>query len=346
MRRRRLLIALGLVVLLLAGGAAGAYAFDSARSDQLAQGVRIAGIDVGGLNVNQARARLQAALEPRIERQVAAFYHGRSFVLTPRRANVHVDIAGMVGTALARSRSGNIVTRVYREVRGTPVDVRVRLRVVYDRPAVTAFARKVKHQLDQTPQSAEVKPSLTSVEIVPGRDGVAVRPRLFARALGKQLVHPRSLHALHVPVRLLKPEVSTKDLTRRYTWYISIDRAGFRLRVFHRLRLYKTYTIAVGRAGLETPAGLYEIFDKQVNPSWHVPNSDWAGDLAGRVIPPGPDDPIKARWMGFYNGAGIHGTDDISSLGTAASHGCIRMSIPDVIELYSFVPLHTPIYVA
>jgi len=107
----------------------------------------------------------------------------------------------------------------------------------------------------------------------------------------------------------------------------------------------RTYTIAVGRQGLETPAGQYEINDRQVNPSWHVPNSSWAGALAGRVIPPGPDDPIKARWLGFYNGAGIHGTDEISSLGTAASHGCIRMSIPDVEQLYPLVPLHTPIYV-
>src|SRR5205085_97166 len=103
---------------------------------------------------------------------------------------------------------------------------------------------------------------------------------------------------------------------------------------FKRLKLKSTYTIAVGRAGLETPAGLYHIQDKEVNPSWHVPNSPWAGALAGRVIPPGPDDPIKARWMGVSAGAGIHGTADIGSLGTAASHGCIRMSIPDVEQLY------------
>ncbi len=49
--------------------------------------------------------------------------------------------------------------------------------------------------------------------------------------------------------------------------------------------------------------------------------------------------------MGFWNGAGIHGTEDTWSLGHAASHGCIRMSIPDVIELYDLVPFDTPIYV-
>ena len=72
-----------------------------------------------------------------------------------------------------------------------------------------------------------------------------------------------------------------------------------------------------------------------------------AGSLAGRVIPGGtPQNPLKARWMGIYDGAGIHGTDQVGSLGTAASHGCIRMAIPEVIELYDKVPVNTPVYVA
>jgi lipoprotein-anchoring transpeptidase ErfK/SrfK len=63
------------------------------------------------------------------------------------------------------------------------------------------------------------------------------------------------------------------------------------------------------------------------------------------VVPPGPDNPLKARWMGFLGGAGIHGTDDVGSLGGAASHGCVRMSIPDVIELYERVDVGTPVYI-
>ena len=82
-----------------------------------------------------------------------------------------------------------------------------------------------------------------------------------------------------------------------------------------------------------------------MNPSWHVPNSDWAGSLAGTVVPPGPSNPIKARWMGIYDGAGIHGTDATSSIGTAASHGCIRMTVPDVIDLYPRVPIGTPVLI-
>ena len=74
-----------------------------------------------------------------------------------------------------------------------------------------------------------------------------------------------------------------------------------------------------------------------------MPHSAWAGDLAGTVVPGGaPDNPLKARWLGIFDGAGIHGTDETYSLGHAASHGCIRMAIPDVIELYDQVPVGAP----
>ena len=139
--------------------------------------------------------------------------------------------------------------------------------------------------------------------------------------------------------------VDVAQLAAKYPAVIVVCRSCFQLRFYKHLKLDRTYPIAVGQQGLETPAGLYDVQSKQVNPSWHVPNSAWAGSLAGRVIPPGPQDPLKARWMGFFDGAGIHGTDNLSSLGTAASHGCIRMSIPDVIQLYDVVPLHAPILI-
>ena len=120
-----------------------------------------------------------------------------------------------------------------------------------------------------------------------------------------------------------------------------VDRKAFTLRFFSHLKPARTYPIAVGRQGLETPAGLYDVQWKQTNPSWYVPNSAWAGKLAGKVIPPGPDDPIKARWMAFNGGAGIHGIDpsEYASIGHNASHGCVRMRIPDVIDLYDRSPV-------
>ena len=99
--------------------------------------------------------------------------------------------------------------------------------------------------------------------------------------------------------------------------------------------------------GLDTPAGLYHIQNKAVDPAWTMPYSDWVAPAdRGKVVPPGPANPLKARWMGIFDGAGIHGTDQTASIGTAASHGCVRMLIPDVIELYDQVPVGAPIYIA
>ena len=73
--------------------------------------------------------------------------------------------------------------------------------------------------------------------------------------------------------------------------------------------------------------------------------SDWAGELAGQTIPPNdPRNPLEARWMGFHDGQGIHGTADIASLGTAASHGCIRMAVPDVKRLFRKAKIGTPLF--
>ncbi len=138
--------------------------------------------------------------------------------------------------------------------------------------------------------------------------------------------------------RTVEPKVTTRQLAKKYPTVITVDRPTFTLRLWKNLRVAKEYTVAIGQVGLDTPAGLYRIANKAVDPVWNVPNSAWAGDLAGSAIPPGPSNPLKARWMGIIGGAGIHGTDADYSLGSAASHGCVRMAIPDVIELYDLTP--------
>jgi lipoprotein-anchoring transpeptidase ErfK/SrfK len=147
-------------------------------------------------------------------------------------------------------------------------------------------------------------------------------------------------------MKTTEAKVTRKDLSKKYGTIIIVDRSRFKLRLYKKLKLSKTYGVAVGQIGLETPSGLYAINDKQVNPTWNVPKSAWAGKLAGKSIPPGPGNPLVARWLGIYNGVGIHGTDSPGSIGTAASHGCIRMVPKQVIDLYDRVPMGTPVYIA
>jgi lipoprotein-anchoring transpeptidase ErfK/SrfK len=146
----------------------------------------------------------------------------------------------------------------------------------------------------------------------------------------------------------VKPDVTTDELAERYPAILIVNRSAFQLTLYKNLELHKTYGIAVGQVGLETPAGLYHIQNKAVDPAWTMPDSDWVAPAdRGKVIPGGvPENPLKARWLGIYDGAGIHGTDAEGSIGTAASHGCIRMRIPEVIELYDQVPVNAPVYIA
>jgi lipoprotein-anchoring transpeptidase ErfK/SrfK len=111
-----------------------------------------------------------------------------------------------------------------------------------------------------------------------------------------------------------------------------------KLRLVRNGRVWKTYPIAVGQPAYPTPTGEYEVNDKQVDPTWYPPDSPWAAELA--TIPPGPGNPLGTRWIGTTAPAvGIHGTYAGYSIGTAASHGCMRMHIPDVEELYDQVTL-------
>jgi hypothetical protein len=335
-----------LVLVLLGGAAAGFYLYDRTQADRIVAGVSVGGVDVGEMSAGEARRTLARQLLPRYRRPLVFVFRVRRFRLDPAAVQLRVDITGAVATAVAASRHGGLFHRVWREVRGAPLRLRLAPRVRYSSAAVQAFVRRLSRAVDVRPRKARFVPSLVHPRISPSRNGLALRSRLLAASIRSRVLNRSSQRMLKLPTRVLVPKPTTQALERSYRYFISISRGERRLRLFEHLRLVKTYVIAVGRVGLETPAGLYRIGDKQVNPSWHVPQSAWAGSLAGKVIPPGPDDPLKARWMGFYDGAGIHGTDDLSSLGTAASHGCIRMSIPDVIQLYAIVPLDTPVFIS
>jgi lipoprotein-anchoring transpeptidase ErfK/SrfK len=345
MKRRVLAIAAAAVVIVLAAGAGGLYAYDSTRSDVIAHGVTAGGIDVGGLSERSARDVLRRSLQAKIGKEIVIEWRNRRWTLRANDIDARLNAQRMVSEALQQSRDGNFLSRAWRDLRGEKVRAAVPPRVAFSPEKLDRAIERIAKQVDYKPTSARMDPDGISLNVTPSREGLAVQQRFLKFRLLRELRNPESLHVVLLPTRRLRPHLSLSRLAFKNSTFITIDRSHFTLRLWKNLKLVRSYTIAVGRQGLETPAGEYTIDDKQVNPSWHVPNSAWAGALAGRVIPPGPDDPIKARWLGFYNGAGIHGTDELSSLGTAASHGCIRMSIPDVEQLYDVVPLHTPIYV-
>lgn len=139
----------------------------------------------------------------------------------------------------------------------------------------------------------------------------------------------------------------------RFTYRLFVNRKTCRLTV-QRLRglRYETvsiYDCAVGTIGHETPGGVYKIRSKKLDPPWWVPNSQWAieaGLVPGTVIEGGAENnPIKVAFLQLTQdptgNIGIHGTAAVDSLGTAASHGCIRVAPEVAKHLYLVIPKFT-----
>jgi lipoprotein-anchoring transpeptidase ErfK/SrfK len=343
--RHGILIGFAIALVALLGGATAVYAYDSSRHDAIAEGVTVAGVQLGGMRAAQARSVLERDLARPLRRPVKVEVKGRSFRLSARRARLRADLDAVVAEAVERSRAGNVVTRTARDLTGGEVRADLDPRVTYSRRAVAGLVRRVKGAMDRPVVEPAVSPSASGLSVTKGRHGRDISGRQLREEVTGALLGPGD-RTVRPRVKTVRTKTTRADLRRRHPTYITIDRSGFRLRFYRNLKLSDSYTIAVGQAGYETPTGLHKILDKAVDPAWHVPEREWAGDLAGRVIPGGrADNPLKARWMGIGGGAGIHGTDQTSSLGTNASRGCIRMAIPEVKELYDRVSVGTPVYV-
>jgi lipoprotein-anchoring transpeptidase ErfK/SrfK len=347
MGKRAPLILSAVVVLLLLGGSVALYSYDQGKDDQIAEGVTVAGIDVGGMSRAEASALLQRRLADPLDQPIRVKAAHHTFRLSAERSEVTTDVGGMVADAVAASRDGNLIQRSWRNLTGGEVHQAVELKLTYNDRAVRSIVRHIARRVNKEPKNASITPSAGGLSSVQSKEGIALQGNDLRDRIRKALETPGAPRELVAKTRIVQPDVTTDNLADKYPWYIVVNRPKFQLTVYDHLRPKKTYRVAVGQVGLETPAGLYHVQNKAVNPAWHVPNSAWAGDLAGKVISgDDPSNPIKARWLGIFNGAGIHGTDELSSLGSAASHGCIRMAIPDVIEVYDEVPVGAPVYIA
>ena len=308
--------------------AAAVVALAGCGEDKVAEGVRLGALDVGGLNRDDVGLRVQRELGGRVVEPVTATYRDRRFVLHPAGVQARLNLEATLDAALAADGNAAIAPRV-----------------TYSRPALAAFVDRVAKRVDRKARDADIDWRDGKLDRTRARNGLEVQRPQFADALVKAMGNPTQ-RSVTVPVKVdERPDRNLQDLAKRYPAVIAVDRDAKVLRLYEHLQLAKRYKIAVGQAGFDTKAGRYKIVEKKVDPDWHAPNREWAGELAGQTIPAGdPRNPLAARWMGIADGQGIHGTKDIESLGTAASHGCIRMSVKAVKELYRKVDKGIPVF--
>jgi lipoprotein-anchoring transpeptidase ErfK/SrfK len=341
-------VAAALAVLCVLAGAV--YAYDHGRRDRIAKGISVGGVAIGGLTKEQAERKLEARYLAALHEPIVIHHATKTWTLGPREAKTSADVSAMVDQALARSRDGNILTRTFRGLTGGQVHQSLTPEVTYSKAAVVRLLDRVRGSIDRDAADAKLSFHGGSFSEVQGRDGLAVDATTLHRKIDTAIVSPTADRTFVARTHHTKPAVTTDKLVQQYNTLLIVDRATFTLKLYKQLKPVKSYPIAVGMVGLETPAGIYHIQNKAVNPAWTMPNSDWVAPAdRGKVVPGGtPENPLKARWLGIFNGAGIHGIDpsEYGTIGHAASHGCVRMRIEDVEDLYPRVPVGAPIYIA
>jgi lipoprotein-anchoring transpeptidase ErfK/SrfK len=301
-------------------GAASAFAADP-PPPAIQPGVTIQGVDVGGKTAAEARTLVHD-------------FAVRPFTLTfPSRANWEAS-AWQVG---ARSHVGLAVSTAIAAPAGTAVPLTVSI----DIAQLRKYVGKLDRTLYRAPRDSHVRLHHLRPRLSKAKPGYDVRERP-TRTLIKHAIRANTRGPIAVQYRRIEPQVTPKN----FKPVIVIHRGSHRLYLYKgaHMRYRNDFGVAVGQPIYPTPLGKWHIVTMQRNPWWYPPDTAWAAGAS--PIPPGPGNPLGTRWMGLSaSGVGIHGTPDAASIGYSASHGCIRMRIPDAEWLFERVEVGTTVFI-
>ena len=284
----------------------------------IASGVRIGNVPVGGLT----RAAAERAVQGWFARPLV-FLVGRERLAVPA---ARLGAVPYLGPAVARALAAKP---------GAIVPLTIALHGAPGR----AWIRRLAKGFDRKPVDATVHLRNLRPVVSQSRVGRRLRQAPALRAIFAALNANRRA-PLRLPVKGLAPRMSSAS----FGPVIVIRRGSNHLYLYRGMRYVRRFGVATGQASYPTPLGRWQIVVKARNPWWFPPNSPWAEGK--QPVPPGPGNPLGTRWMGLSSpGVGIHGTPDAASIGYSASHGCIRMYIPDAEWLFNHVEVGTPVFV-
>jgi len=336
-----LLILLAVLGVLGGGVTFAAYEYDQGGADRILPGVSIDGVEVGRMTREQAVTALKAKTSGRLTGELTVRAAGESWRVTPQELGVRADVSGAVDEALAVSGSMGMFSRVYHRLADEPVERSIALGWRYNEAKVATFVEEVTGTVAKAPRNAAVSLGDGGLVFIHSKSGKELKADAASAKILSEL-HTGVAGTVALPMRKVQPKVTDQTLGTT----IVVNKAQNKLYVYAGLRLDRSYPVATAIAPYETPSGTWTIVNKAENPTWTNPAPDtWGADLPD-TIPPGPGNPLGTRAL-YLNAPGIriHGTYDTDSIGTYASHGCIRMDISDVEQLYPLVPIGATVLV-
>jgi lipoprotein-anchoring transpeptidase ErfK/SrfK len=330
-------LAFALAALTFAPATALAQSTDEPR---IPPGAKAGGQDVGNLTLSEAAAKLDTVFGANFARSLEVRIAGKRFTVRP------ADV-GFAFDALKTARRANVAAQAAPKAPDGSVAVEVPLVTRIGNAKLANKVALIDARSTLAPRDATVKVTLRHMRVRKARPGASVPAKALRTRIAAAFGNPAGPRILRFRRQVMPAKVTVHDLkVGRYSTVVTVQQSTFRLRLFKHLKFVKSYGVAVGQPAYPTPNGLFSIANKTVNPTWTVPDSPWAGALRNETVAGGSSqNPLKARWMGIVNGVGIHGTAEDASIGSRASHGCIRMHVWDVIDLYPRVPVGTPVLI-
>ncbi len=303
----------------LAAIASGAAAPSAQRTAVVPAGVAIGGLKVGGLSSERARG----AIRWWYNRPLHFVFFKKRWSVRPAALGASVDTDWAVERVL-KARPGQ----------------RLSLRVNVPAGQIDRYIRALDRRLSIEPQDATAWLSGLRPMITPSKPGLELNRARTAQRIQGALAVARRAGVIRPAARSVAPSVNAND----FGAIIVIYRGSNDLHLYNATQPWRTFPVATGQSIYPTPLGSWHIVDLQRDPWWRPPDSAWAKGL--KPIPPGPGNPLGTRWMGLdAAGVGMHGTPDAASIGYSASHGCIRMRIPDAEWLFDHVHIGTPVFI-
>ena len=330
--------ALALVLFVLTAGATLALADDYRSREVLPVGATVAGVDVSGLTRAQAVDLVSQQVADPLAAPLKITADGRAFTFDAGDA-ITVDVVGMVESAFAPRAVSALMPRVADRLLDRPRGASAEMTLTVDAVRVAEWVDEMASAVDTAAVDATVTVEVNKLMVEPSREGRVIDRAAAAAALHAALV--AGSKDMTLPVTYHKPTVTEMDLGPA----IIVDLSERRLYLYRNGDLEKKYGVAVGTPSHPTPRGDFKIVLKRYMPTWSNPGSAWAEGMP-KTIAPGPSNPLGTRALNINSpGIRIHGTSADSSIGTAASHGCMRMHRWDIEDLYERVEVGTPVFI-
>ena len=333
---KRLTIAAAIVVGLLGLGAAGVayatYDYSNSYAGKFLPGTSVAGIDVSGLTAPEALKEVRAEIRPQLDRTISLTYKDQSWETTPRELGARGDARKVVAAAMKASERASFMDKVGMRFLDESVGFEREVAITYPRRGAKQLVARIADRLDAEPVDAAIDYSTGWVEITKERTGIAVDAQRSTRNLRKAMVGGGD--TAEIDYKVTKPEVTSDAFDQ----VLLVRHNEKKLYLYQDGEITGSWTVAIGTPGYPTPTGVYSVTEKRYMPTWVNPAPDGWGSSMPAQIGPGPNNPLGLRALNWSAPAiRFHGTENLSSLGTAASHGCVRLSNDDAVELYDLV---------